>query len=135
MDVLIVDAAAHDEHGLHAPPLAFRSPAFWASVARAMNPAGAAMSLNLVGNAEAIVALQRIVFQELSGWSFRSIPPPPGGLPDVLSLDSQLLFGTSDVSPTGAELWKTGLVESLVDESNVWLDHWSNCPLHRSSQS
>jgi len=36
VDVLIIDAAGSQEEGLHAPPLALRSPVFWAAVAHGL---------------------------------------------------------------------------------------------------
>ena len=129
VDVLIVDAAADDDEGLLAPTRAFRSPAFWQSVARAMNPAGAAFGLNLVGSAQATDAMQQMVLDELPGWSLRSVPPPPGGLPDLVELDHRLLFGTLGWSACGEGLQQTGLMGVLLDDEKAWLEHWGRHPI------
>eukprot|EP00747_Dinoflagellata_sp_TGD_P072822 gnl/TRDRNA2_/TRDRNA2_157638_c0_seq1.p1 gnl/TRDRNA2_/TRDRNA2_157638_c0~~gnl/TRDRNA2_/TRDRNA2_157638_c0_seq1.p1 ORF type:complete len:246 (+),score=35.07 gnl/TRDRNA2_/TRDRNA2_157638_c0_seq1:1-738(+) len=127
VDVLIIDAASGQHDGLHAPPVAFRSDAFWSRATRALNPAGAAFGLNLVGNPEALVKLRQTIVNAMPGWSMRSISPPPGGLPDQTAIDQRLLFGVLGSLANAAELKETGfcgLGGRLMKEEELWLPHW-----------
>lgn len=131
VDVLIIDASSSEHDGIYAPPPPFRLDSFWAAAIRAMNPAGAAFGVNLVGSPEATAALQHRIAKATKGWSLRCIPPPPGGLPDAVLLDQRLLFGLLGRFADETELREVGLVGlggRLINDEELWLPQWHKYP-------